>query len=297
MDEELKRAAMLLVPEYYRAVMGLCMPVEDIRLRLGRPVSCCVAGREYFLRQLPVLSEKNLLWTLERATCSSIYAVQDSLRKGYINASSGIRIGVCGTGVIKDGELATIKDISSLSIRVARQCRGIAGALLPYNAEGKVENTLVISPPGYGKTSLLRDMIRQLSDRGARVAVADERGEIAAMNRGVPGFDIGLRTDVLEGVEKQEAVMMLIQTMAPQIVALDEISAPRDVRAVELAANNGAAILATVHGRDLEDLCKRPVLREILKSGIFQKALIIGINEKGRYYQQRSICGEGSCVA
>lgn len=126
MDEELKRAAILLAPEYYRAVMALGMPVEDIRLRLGRPVSCCMAGREHFLRQLPVLSEKNLLWTLERATCSSIYSVQDTLRQGYINASSGIRIGVCGTGVIKNGGLATIKDISSLSIRVARQCRGIA---------------------------------------------------------------------------------------------------------------------------------------------------------------------------
>lgn len=297
MDEELKRAALFLVPEYYKAVMALDMPVEDIRLRLGRPVSCCAAGREYFLRQLPVLTEKNLLWTLERATCSSIYSVQESLRQGYINASSGIRIGVCGTGVIKAGELSTIKDISSLSIRVARQCRGIAGAFLPYGADGKVENLLLISPPGYGKTSLLRDMVRQLSDRGARVAVADERGEIAAMNRGFPGFDIGLCTDVLEGVEKQEAVMMLLRTMAPQVVALDEISAPRDAYAVELAANNGAAILATVHGRNVEDIQARPALREILRRGIFRRALVIAMDARGRHYRQAELCVEGSHAA
>lgn len=292
MDEELKRAAILLAPEYYRAVMALGMPVEDIRLRLGRPVSCCMAGREHFLRQLPVLSEKNLLWTLERATCSSIYSVQDTLRQGYINASSGIRIGVCGTGVIKNGGLATIKDISSLSIRVARQCRGIAGAYMPCGADGQVENTLLISPPGYGKTSLLRDMVRQLSDRGLRVAVADERGEIAAMNRGIPGFDIGLCTDVLEGVEKQEAVMILIKTMAPQIVALDEISAPRDAGAVELAANNGTVILATVHGRGVEDIQNRPALREILRRGIFRRALVIGLDAHGRYYRSTVLGGE-----
>lgn len=297
MDEELKRAAILLVPEYYRAVMALGMPVEDIRLRLGRPVSCCVAGREHFLRQLPALTEKNLLWTLERASCSSLYSVQESLRQGYINASSGIRIGVCGTGVIKAGELATIKDISSLSIRVARQCRGIADTFLPYTADGDVENLLLISPPGYGKTSLLRDMVRQLSDRGARVAVADERGEIAAMNRGIPGFDIGMRTDVLEGVEKQEAVMMLLRTMAPQVVALDEISAPRDACAVELAANNGAAILATVHGRDAQDIRQRPVLEKILRRGIFRKGLVIGMNARGRCYQQVELDKEGRHAA
>ena len=293
MDEELKHAASLLPPDYYKAVMDMRAPVEDIRLRLGRPAAVTVLGREIQLASLAPLDERGLLWTLEKASCSSIYSVQDTLCRGYINASFGVRIGVCGTGVNKEGKLAALKDISSLSIRVSRQCRGAADGLLPPAGSELKESVLIISPPGWGKTSLLRDMVRQLSYRGLRIAVADERGEIAAMSGGVPGFDVGPCTDVLENVEKEEAALMLIKTMSPQLIAMDEISAPGDARAVESARGNGVRMIATVHGRDEREVLSRPVLRQLVNDGAFTRAVIIELSAEGRRYRQTSLAREG----
>ena len=284
MDEELRRAALLLPPPYDRSVLALGVPVEDIRLRLGKPVSYTAAGRERVLSPEIAFTGRQMLWTLERAGAASLYAVQDSLRRGYLQAPGGVRIGVCGTGVMQASAVTALKDVSSLAIRVARQCRGAADGLLPGDGE-KLENTLIVSPPGAGKTSLLRDMIRQLSDRGVRTAVADERGEIAAMHAGMAGFDVGRCTDVLSGIEKRTAVMMLLRTMAPQLIALDEISERADALAVEYAASNGAAILATVHGASVSDLRGRPALEAIFRRGIFGRLIFIEITGGARRYR------------
>ena len=147
MDEALRRAALLLPPPYEKAILTCGAPVEDIRLRLGKPVSYTAAGQERVLSPEAALTERQMLWTLERANAASLYAVQEGLRRGYLDASGGVRIGVCGTGVVQAGMVMTLKDISSLAIRVARECRGAADELLP--AEGEpLENTLLVSPPG-----------------------------------------------------------------------------------------------------------------------------------------------------
>ena len=290
MDQALRNALLLLAPEYAARVASLAK-AEDIRLRRGNIPGYTVGGREYALAGAPAVTEKAMLYTLERASAASLYAVQESLRRGYIHAFGGIRVGVCGTGVYRDGALSTIKDISSVSIRIARQCPGIADGLVP--PKGTVpESTLLIGPPGSGKTSLLREMIRRISDGGVRVSVCDTRGEIAAMHAGVSGFVVGQCTDVLEGVEPREAVMMLLRTMTPQVVALDEISEGEDARAVELAANNGAAILATVHGASCGDVFARPVLARLLRRGIFRRAIVIRVEGGTRRYTCMELSGE-----
>jgi len=234
---------------------------EEIRLRAGRPLTIRLPGGE-----CPVLRDgvpvtvrgADLETALEYATRASLHAAMEGLRQGYITAGDGHRVGICGTAAVENGQIRTFRTISSLTIRVAREYPGIsrpyADALCP---DGRPCSALIVSPPGHGKTTFLRDLIRELSLRHFCVGVADERGEIAAMSRGVPRFDVGPHTDVMEGAPREQAAVLLLRTMRPDVVALDEITAPEDASAVHLAANCGVAVLATVHGSDFSDACCR----------------------------------------
>ena len=199
---------------------------------------------------------------LEIATQASAHTALERVRNGFFTVRGGHRIGICGSGVVRDGEVRNLRQLSSLAIRVAREVPGLSAAVLDRLWSGGVlQSTLLLSPPGGGKTTLLRDLIRAVSDGeggpALRVGVADERGELAAMYQGEPQFSIGRQTDVLDGCPKGPALLMLLRGMNPQVLAADEITAPEDAAALEMAANCGVSLLCTAHAGSLEELKAR----------------------------------------
>jgi stage III sporulation protein AA len=273
LPEPLQGAAMALPPE-------IRARAEEFRLRRGRAPTVLLPEGEQALLTAAV-EEETLRAVLETATEHSAYRYRESIRRGFVTVQGGCRVGLCGTAVMKEGEIATVQEISSLSIRIAREVRGAAAGLYETLCGGAgFESTLLIAPPGGGKTTLLRDLIRCLSDGDGerpplRVCVVDERGEIAAIFRGAPQFDIGRQTDVLTGTGKAEGILMLLRAMRPQVIAVDEITAPEDIRAMVMAANCGVSFLATVHAKDWEDLRRRRLCRELLEEELFHRFVIL----------------------
>ena len=204
-----------------------------------------------------------------------MHTAQSSIAKGFINCSGGIRIGLCGTGIIDKDKVTGMRGISSLAIRIPHEIRGCGQAAIDKVKADTVGSVLILSPPGYGKTTFLRECIRQLSDSGKRVSVADERGELAAVHRGVPQFDLGKESDIMSGVPKAQAVMMLLRAMNPQIIAMDEISSPEDVEAAETASGCGVRLIATAHAADKSELYRRPVYKRLLELGVFKNTVVI----------------------
>ena len=268
---------------------------EEIRLRAGRGVSVQGGGREQpvLLAGAPIpVSSQDLNTVLERATQSSYQSAAEQLRRGFYTLRGGHRIGVCGSMSVREGRAVAFRELSSLSIRVARSFTGIAKPLEDeLLAEGRFPSTLILSPPGAGKTTLLRELLRVLSDRFSfRAALADERGEVAALWRGMPQLDVGAHTDVLDGCPKAEGMLLLLRSMTPQILAADEITAPEDVRAISMAANCGVAVLATAHGRGVEELSRRPLYRGLLDQHVFQRVIRIERDgEGGRRYRMEAL--------
>ena len=275
---------------------------EELRLRNGCPITVSGPEGERVIpgcEQLP-LTERDLSQVLEIATQASVHAVLEQVRNGFVTVRGGHRIGICGSGVVRDGEVCNLRRISSLSIRVARSVPGIsAGILDKLTAEGMLQSTLILSPPGGGKTTLLRDIIRAVSDGDGiapmRVGIADERGELAAMCDGLPQLDVGRRTDVLDGCPKGTALLMLLRGMNPQVLAADEITAPADCAALEAAANCGVTLLATAHASGTEDLSSRPLYRRLLEAGIFRRIVLIRGGGRRRTYQVKRLEGGAVC--
>jgi len=268
---------------------------EEFRLRAGLLPSVLLPEGEKRLGAKTV-SSRELADTLEIATESSLHSSRDSIKNGFVTGLGGHRIGICGTAVMKNGEIDGIRAVSSLAVRIAKEIRDcgrdVAGSLVE---NGRFISTMVISPPGGGKTTLLRDLVRQLSNRGFKVALADERGEIAAVRGGIPQADIGMRTDVLSSCPRDEAVMLLLRTMNPDIIAMDEITAPRDAKALESASNCGVGLLATAHASDVSELRDRGLYRELLAQGIFKKAVVISKTEGVRAFSVQDL--EGLCCS
>ncbi len=269
---------------------------EEIRLRVGRPLSVNVGGEELSPPGGCPVTEGDLRFVLELASQSSVHTVLDKMRSGFLTVRGGHRIGICGTAVVRGGEMESFRYISSMAIRIAREVRGIAGPLLDRLLDGgRLRSTLILSPPGQGKTTLLRDLIRSLSqgEGGAalRVGVADERGELAATYRGMPQMDLGPRTDVLDGCPKAEGLMLLLRGMNPQVLAVDEITAEADLHALLAAAGCGASLLATAHGTAPEQLARRPLYRTLLAEGLFERFILIEGHGLARRYLVRD--GEG----
>lgn len=266
---------------------------EELRLRVGRPLHLTVAAREVPLPGTQVTGEE-LEQVLDRATGHSRYTAAETIRQGYVTAIGGFRVGVCGTALPEGGRNEGIRDISSLAIRIPRVYEGVALPILQEILEdGYPVSTLVLSPPGGGKTTLLRDLVRLLSQGTAlcsplRVSLVDERGELAAVCRGRPQLAVGDRTDVLDGCPKALAVPMLLRAMTPQVIALDEIALSADVEAVCAAAGCGAVLLATIHAAAVPELRDRPIGRKLLDCGVFRRAVrITGQGESRRYEVER----------
>ena len=253
---------------------------EEIRLRIGRQAYLTLPEGEAPL-PATMVTRSDLEQVLDKATEYSRYTAAETIRCGYVTAAGGFRIGLCGTALPSGNVNEGVRDVSSLSIRIPRVREGAALPVLPDLLEnGRTLSTLILSPPGGGKTTLLRDLVRLLSQGTeqsppCRVALVDERGELAAVHRGRPQLEVGRHTDVMDGCPKHLAVPMLLRAMTPQVIALDEVALPADVEAVCAAAGCGAALLATVHASSLAELKTRPVGRQLLDCGVFRRAVLI----------------------
>lgn len=263
---------------------------EEFRLRTGRPMTVVTCEGEILVSdELPraLVTQSDLEQLCDMVTGYSRYAVSETLSKGYLIGRGGFRVGVCGTAVLRDGVNTNLRDISSVTVRISRQVRGTAEPLLTelWGSEG-FRSTLLLAPPGAGKTTLLRDMICALSDGSetrpaCRVGVVDERGELAAMYRGVPQLEVGTHTDVLDACPKAMGITMLLRAANPQIIAVDEITAEEDLRAMLAAANCGVKLLATIHAADREELERKALFARLLELQVFQRLVTITV-EDGR---------------
>ena len=255
---------------------------EEIRLRRGTAPTLLRQGREIPFAEAPVTQDE-LDRILERATGASLHAVERAIAEGYLSYR-GLRIGICGTAAPYGEHFQGFSAISSLAIRIPRECRGLCTALAAQLYPLGYRNTLILSPPGGGKTTALRDLIRCLSERGFRLGVVDERFELASADGEGTGYALGRHTDVLAGVPKAEGGMMLLRAMNPEIIAMDEISSAKDVEAVEQIFGCGVGLLATAHARDAEELLTRPLYRPLVGERRFGCALVIRLSGPHRSY-------------
>ena len=249
---------------------------RGIRICSGKPVCIYYSDGCYYINARGILSripnnavyakKSDIEEALELASKSSVYSVHDEIKNGFITISGGHRIGITGTAVTENGGLGFLKDISGLNYRLAREVKGAADKVIDkiyYN--NVLKNTLIISPPGAGKTTMLRDIARQLSYRGMRVSIVDERREIAAMNEGQSAFDLGFSTDILDGAPKPEGMLMMLRSMSPEVIITDEIGKEEDISAIETIINSGVKIITTIHGKNRNQLLHRRDLREMCR--------------------------------
>ncbi len=262
----------------------------EIRLRVGRPLFLTYDGGECFLRQKGtdpyVVTQEDLKETLEYVTGYSLYAYEEEIRQGFISVQGGHRVGVTGKVILDDGKIRGMKYISCINVRLAHQIPGCAEEVMPYiQTEDWVAHTLIISPPRCGKTTLLRDIIRQLSNgregiSGLTVGVVDERCELAGCYQGVPQNDMGMRTDILDGCPKAEGMQMLIRSMSPSVVAVDELGKEEDFRAVESVIHCGCKLIATAHGNSLEDVLAQPFFQKLVEERVFERYILLGKRDR-----------------
>ena len=276
------------VPDWRKAL------AEELRLRVGKPMTLLLPEGEVLVTdELPrmLVTQADLEQLCDNVTGYSRYAACDTLSHGYLTAKGGFRVGVCGTAVMRNGSNSNLRDISSAAIRIGRQQKGAADQILPQLLEnGCLCSTLILSPPGLGKTTLLRDLVRQLSDGteelpAHRVSVVDERGEIAVMYQGAPQMDVGCHTDVLDACPKAIGIPMLLRAANPRVLAVDEITTREDLAAMEAAANCGVALLATAHAQSREELTRKPLFVSLLELGVFRRCVTITARSGVRQYQ------------
>lgn len=275
-----------------RAVpIGQLVYLTEIRLRVNKPLLLVLGSVDIMLNSLGEIvhdvdetylcTRDDIGKTLQLISKNSLYAFEQELKMGFLTIQGGHRVGLAGQAILEGGEVKALKNISSLNFRMAREVKGSADKIMPYIINrGRILSTLIISPPCCGKTTLLRDLIRQISRgsvecRGLQVGVVDERSEIAACKNGIPTVDLGPRTDVLDGCPKASGMLMLIRSMSPALVATDELGRAEDVCAVREALNAGVSILATVHGRDVHEVLQRPYVGELVQHKYFDRYVLL----------------------
>ena len=273
--------------------------LEEIRLRADKPLILQNYRDEWFVRadgslgitpeKAVIVTQKNISSTLELMSENSIYAFQEEIKNGYLTLRGGHRIGIAGRVVYDGNSIKNIKDISGLNIRLSNQVIGCAEKIIKFLIKGKSDifNTLLISPPQCGKTTLLRDIARSLSDgipgrdfKGVKVGIVDERSEIAACFKGLPQNNVGIRTDVLDGCLKSIGMTMMIRSMSPDVIITDEIGCEGDRDAVLGALNAGVKIITSAHGYNVSELKSRREVLKLLEDKVFERYIVLG-NSKG----------------
>lgn len=257
--------------------------LQEIRLRADRPIILKLREKDLILQYN--IPQSELLRIMERLCENSIYAYKNQICEGFITVKGGHRVGLTGSCVIENGKITNVKYISSLNFRIAREVKNCSTRVLRevIDIENKtIYNSIIVAPPGKGKTTILRDIVRILSNgieeikfKGKTCGVVDERGEIAAMYKGVPQNDVGIRTDVIENVNKNKGIHMLIRTMAPEIIACDEIGSREDVEAIHYALYSGVKGIFTMHGKNIEDIKNNKQIYELVENREIQKVIFL----------------------
>ena len=283
-----------ILPPYIRECMSklnleMYENLREIRLRTERPILIKIKETEYGLNargicnitESIILSSNDLKDILSCMSDFSMYTLSDELRQGFITLEGGHRVGLVGKGVIENNMIKTLKYISGMNIRIAHEVIGCSKKIMPYIlSRDKVYHTLIISPPGCGKTTLLRDIIYNLSEGFCgygpyTIAVVDERSEIAACYKGVPQNNVGIRTDILDGCPKSEGLEMLIRTMAPEVIAVDEIGGKHDCKSLKGALNAGISVICSAHGASVEECRQKPYIKELIDEKLFDRIIVL----------------------
>jgi len=302
-DSITKKIAPLLPPHLSSCLLNLptqmLKSMEEIRLRSNSPLAISIGGLIVPLSLSGVITSisdayivlrEDILYTLEMISRHSLFAFEEEIKNGFITISGGHRVGLCGKAIIEDGRIKNLRHISSMNIRIARQVKGAADKVLPYlinQKEGKIYHTLISSPPQAGKTTLLRDLARQLSYGVKRlgispckVAIVDERSEIAGCYEGIPQMDVGPYTDILDGCPKGQGIIMVIRSMSPQVVVADEIGKREDAEAILEAVKAGVAVITSAHSSNIDELFQRPVIGTLFKRSVFERIVFLS-NKRG----------------
>jgi stage III sporulation protein AA len=275
--------------------------LEEIRIREKRPLEVIFQGTYRFLSSRGGLtadwneaycpSHEDCLQLIDLLTNHSRYTLEEELKQGFITIQGGHRVGISGKTAVENGKVKHMLEITGFNIRVAREVKNASVPLMPFLTDREAENihhTLIVSPPGMGKTTVIRDLARKISYGewpkplnwpGKKVGIVDERSELAACLKGVPSFDVGPRTDVLDRCPKAEGMMMLIRSMSPDVIIVDEIGRQEDAAAVREAQHAGVRVAATAHGRSFADVSGRPILGQLLRDGIFSRIVMLDRKE------------------
>lgn len=295
LNDEIINSLSVNIREKIKKIENEDISIEEIRLRSQKPLIINSNNKDYFYNEktssLSLKMDNSYITTKEdieqtfQIICKySIHTFMDDIKKGFITLNGGHRVGIVGKTIVEDGKIKNIKHISSLNIRVSREIKGCSDKILGHilNGNNQVNNTLIISPPQCGKTTLVRDIVRNISDgnkeygfKGIKVGLIDERNEIAGSYLGVPQMDIGLRTDILETCPKDIGIMTLLRSMSPNLIVTDEIGNESEIKALYTALNGGVSLITTVHGNSIEDIKNRKELSSLLDKELFKKVIIL----------------------
>lgn len=266
--------------------------LEEIRIRTAKPLLLKVGDDDFTLtprgevtRNLDkgyIINEEDIFRTIASISDNSLYAFEEEIRRGFITIPGGHRVGLAGQVLIQNYDVKSIKDFSGICIRIAREKKGCAEHLLRLvcDSKGLINNTLIISPPRCGKTTMLRDLARLLSNGNSyckphNVVIVDERSELAGSYRGLPQLDVGIRTDVLDSCPKALGMIMAIRSLSPQVVVTDEIGRKEDVEAIYECINAGVAVICTIHAKNIQELEARPLIKNLIEMGAFQLGIVL----------------------